>query len=105
MDKPLNNLDHNNVRIFSNILTMIYREKPEFAILIVTHCRSIPIVNKVIKIDSAEMALKIGTEYVCSSCFGKIDRDELYYRNKHFSNISLEKLYQIRYNVSNGINL
>ena len=78
LDEPLNNLDYGNVRAFSNILTAIYKEKPELAILIVTHCRSIPIINKVIEIDTADKKLKLGEPYSCSSCFGKINSDGYY---------------------------
>lgn len=77
-DEPLNNLDYANVRAFSNILTTIYKEKPDLAILIVTHCRSIPIINKVIEIDTADKKLKLGEPYSCSSCFGKINCDGYY---------------------------
>lgn len=78
LDEPLNNLDYNNVRAISNILTMIYKAKPTLAFLIVTHCRSIPIINKVYEIDSAEKKLRLGESYQCSSCFGKLDRDGFY---------------------------
>ena len=37
LDEPLNNLDYSNVRAFSNVLTRIYRSKPELAIILVTH--------------------------------------------------------------------
>lgn len=78
LDEPLNNLDYSNVRAFSNILTMIYNQKPDLAIIIVSHCRSIPIINKVIEVDPVEKILKIGETYRCSSCFGKIDVNGLY---------------------------
>ena len=78
LDEPLNNLDYNNVRAFSNILSLIYKAKPALSILIVTHCRSIPIINKVIEIDPIDKKLKIGDPYVCSSCFGKIDSEGFY---------------------------
>lgn len=83
IDEPLNNLDYDNVRLFSNILTSIYEEKPELAFIIVTHCRSIPIINRIIEIDTKSKTLKqFPNDYVkdiksvlpseCSSCFGKI---------------------------------
>lgn len=83
IDEPLNNLDYSNVRLFSNILASIHNEKPKLAFIIVTHCRAIPIINKVIEIDSKTKALKqypndevkdiksiLPSE--CNSCFGKI---------------------------------
>lgn len=78
LDEPLNNLDYNNVRAFSNVLTKIYRSKPELAIILVTHCRSIPIVNRIIEIDPIQKQFKENKAYVCSSCFGTINKDGLY---------------------------
>ncbi|MCR4781607.1 MAG: ATP-binding cassette domain-containing protein [Lachnospiraceae bacterium] len=78
LDEPLNNLDYRNVRAFSNILTRIYMNKPELGVIMVTHCRSIPIINKVIEINPSEKRLGIGKEYKCNSCFGEINKDGLY---------------------------
>lgn len=78
LDEPLNNLDYNNVRMFSNILTSIYKDKPSLAILMVTHCRSIPIINKVLEIDADNHTISKSAAYHCSSCFGKISADGLY---------------------------
>lgn len=78
LDEPLNNLDYRNVRAFSNILTRIYKDKPELGIIMVTHCRSIPVINKVIEIDPAQKSLKAGGDYKCNSCFGKVGDDGLY---------------------------
>lgn len=78
LDEPLNNLDYNNVRCFSNVLTRIHRTHPDIGIVMVTHCRSIPIVNKVIEIDSISKELKEGNTYTCNSCFGKLDGDGMY---------------------------
>ncbi len=78
LDEPLNNLDYNNVRAFSNVLTKIYHTKPELAIILVTHCRSIPIVNRVITFDPLRKELREDESYVCSSCFGSVDKDSLY---------------------------
>ena len=78
LDEPLNNLDYRNVRAFSNILSRIYKDRPELGILMVTHCRSIPIINKVIEIDIETKTLKQGGSYICNSCFGELDSDGLY---------------------------
>lgn len=78
LDEPLNNLDYNNVRAFSNILTRIHKEKPELAIVLVTHCRSLPIVNKVIEIDPNTKEMNVREAFICSSCFGKINSDGYY---------------------------
>ncbi len=79
LDEPLNNLDYNNVRAFSNILTNIYNSKPELGIVLVTHCRSLPIVNRVIEIDPKERKIVEGISYQCSSCFGKVDNNGYYF--------------------------
>ena len=78
MDEPLNNLDYKNVRAFSNILTSIYKDKPELGILMVTHCRSIPIINKVYEIDPVNKRVQSGAAYKCNSCFGEIDSEGYY---------------------------
>ena len=78
LDEPLNNLDYDNVRAFSNVLTRIYKSKPNLAILLVTHCRSIPIVNKVISIDSFTKRFVEEQTYFCNSCFGKISENGMY---------------------------
>lgn len=78
MDEPLNNLDYTNVRAFSNVLTNIYRSKPELAIILVTHCRSIPIVSRIIEIDPVQKQFVEGENYICSSCFGTVGEDGLY---------------------------
>ena len=78
LDEPLNNLDYSNVRAFSNVLTRIYRSKPELAIILVTHCRSIPIVNRIIEIDPVKKQFKENETYICSSCFGTVNEDGLY---------------------------
>lgn len=78
LDEPLNNLDYSNVRAFSNVLTRIYRAKPELAIILVTHCRSIPIVNRIIEIDPDKKVFTENESYTCSSCFGSVDGDGFY---------------------------
>lgn len=78
MDEPLNNLDYKNVRSFSNILTSIYKDKPDLGIIIVTHCRSIPIINKVFEIDPNNKRIQLGSTYNCNSCFGEIDANGFY---------------------------
>lgn len=78
LDEPLNNLDYSNVRAFSNVLTKIYQSKPKLGIILVTHCRSIPIVNRIIEIDSKQKLFRETDAYVCSSCFGTVNEDGLY---------------------------
>ena len=78
LDEPLNNLDYNNVRTFSNTLTRVHKSYPHIGIVMVTHCRSIPIVNRVVEIDPNNDGFKIGKQYACNSCFGEIDDSGLY---------------------------
>ena len=78
LDEPLNNLDYNNVRAFSNVLTKVYKKKPNLAIILVTHCRSIPIVNRILEIDPIRKEIKENASYTCNSCFGSIDENGLY---------------------------
>ena len=78
LDEPLNNLDYSNVRAFSNVLTRLYHSKSDLAIILITHCRSIPIVNRIIEIDPTLKAFKESDSYICSSCFGNVDENGLY---------------------------
>ena len=77
-DEPLNNLDYNNVRMFSNIITKLHQAHPDVAMVIVTHCRSIPIINRVLEIDVNTKELKSGKDYICNSCFGRTNELGLY---------------------------
>lgn len=78
LDEPLNNLDYKNVRSFSNILTHIYQNKPTLAVLLVTHCRSIPIVSRVLEVNPPRKKLVEQERYVCNSCFGEVNSDGIY---------------------------
>ena len=78
LDEPLNNLDYTNVRFFSNVLTKIFRSKPELGIVLVTHCRSIPIINRVLYVDPVQKNITEEAAFSCSSCFGTIDENGLY---------------------------
>lgn len=78
LDEPLNNLDYSNVRAFSNVLTRIYKSMPDLAVLLVTHCRSIPIVNRVISINLETKTFVEEESYTCNTCFGTVDQDGYY---------------------------
>ena len=79
IDEPLNNLDYDSVRNFSNIIAKIHHEKPNLSFLIVTHCRSILSVNRMIEINPTTKKITSfeGDEVVCSSCFG-ISKNDFY---------------------------
>lgn len=78
LDEPINNLDYSNVRLFSNILAQIHQEYPRLCFVIITHCRSIPIINRIIAIDPNNKTLdevENVNEMIrsdCSGCFGTI---------------------------------
>lgn len=78
IDEPLNNLDYESVRRFCNILTGIHNECPKLAFLIVTHCQSIPIINRVLEIDPKTKTINeianADKSDICKSCFGKIEK-------------------------------
>ena len=75
IDEPLNNLDFESVRLFSNIITKIHNEKSYLAFLIVTHCRSILAVNKILEIDPNNKKIVASDVSFdgCSTCFGKFE--------------------------------
>lgn len=77
IDEPLNALDFDNVRLFSNFLTTIHREKKSLGILIVTHCRSIPCITKMLKIKEGQI-VEITGERSCYSCFGNVNETGYY---------------------------
>lgn len=77
IDEPLNALDFDNVRLFSNFLTAIHQEKKNLGILIVTHCRSIPCITRMLKIKEGQI-VEITGESSCFSCFGNVNKDGYY---------------------------
>lgn len=78
LDEPINNLDYSNVRSFSNVLTRIYRSRQDIAMIVVTHCRSIPIINKVVEIDPVNKSFVERDTYICSSCFGVVNDEGMF---------------------------
>ena len=67
-DEPLNALDYKNVREFSNFITKIHEDAPGLSILIVSHCRAILAINKLIEIKNKTI---IESDFLgCNSCFG-----------------------------------
>lgn len=76
IDEPINNLDYSNVRLFANLLQKIRSQKPPLSFLIVSHCRSIPIINRIIQIQNKHFYevedVKTAMPSGCSSCFGPI---------------------------------
>ena len=78
LDESLNNLDYSNVRAFSNTLTKFHELKPDIGVLMVTHCRSISIISKVVEIDKSSKHLIDGGSYHCNACFGMVSKEGYY---------------------------
>ena len=77
IDEPLNNLDFANARKISNLITRIHKENPDAAILMVTHCRIFPAINRLITIKNG-VIVPNEEEYTCHSCFGKANSEGFY---------------------------
>ena len=77
IDEPLNNLDFANARKISNLITRIHKENPDAAILMVTHCRIFPIINRLITLKNG-VIVPSEEEYECHSCFGKANSEGFY---------------------------
>lgn len=63
---------------FNNLLAEIHYSKPELGIIIVTHCKSITIINKILEINTKKELIEEKFDYKCNSCFGVVD-DKGYY--------------------------
>ena len=77
IDEPLNALDYDNVRLFSNIINRIHLEQPNVGIIIVTHCRAMPCLNRILTIANNTIT-EDNTEIFCNSCFGEMDTNGYY---------------------------
>ena len=77
IDEPLNNLDFANARKISNLITRIHKENPDAAILMVTHCRIFPAINRLITLKNG-VIVPNEEEYACHSCFGKANSEGFY---------------------------
>ncbi len=77
IDEPLNNLDMRTVRQISNLLNQIHLENPDAIILMVSHCRIFPFINRVIKIEAGKFVEDMSSP-VCNTCFGLPDDKGFY---------------------------
>ena len=77
IDEPLNNLDFVNARNISNLINRVIRENPKMGLLMISHCRIFPFINREINI-TANGASKLSEPYVCHSCFGEPDENGFY---------------------------
>ena len=77
IDEPLNALDFGNVRMFSNLLTALSQKNKNLAFLIISHCRCLPIINKIYKIEDSNIISELA-DTKCYSCFGSTDEHGFY---------------------------
>ena len=77
IDEPLNALDFGNVRMFSNLLTTLAQKNKDLAFLIISHCRCLPIINKVYHIKNTTIVNEV-SDINCYSCFGATDEHGFY---------------------------
>lgn len=77
IDEPLNNLDFVNARNISNLINTIIKKNPSAALLMISHCRIFPFINRELRLtrDGIE---EVTDRYVCHSCFGEHDSDGFY---------------------------
>ena len=77
IDEPLNNLDFVNARNISNLINKVIKNKPDMAVLMVSHCRIFPFITREIKLTDSGVQ-KVTGQYFCHSCFGEPDEDGFY---------------------------
>ena len=77
IDEPLNNLDFINARNISNLINKVIRENSKMGLLMISHCRIFPFINREINI-TANGALELSEPCVCHSCFGEPDENGFY---------------------------
>lgn len=77
IDEPLNNLDYVNARNISNLINKVIKNNPQMAMLMISHCRIFPFINREIRLESNGVS-EIKENYVCHSCFGEHDKDGFY---------------------------
>lgn len=77
IDEPLNNLDFVNARNISNLINKVRMKNPNMGLLMVSHCRIFPFINREIKV-TPEGITELSTAYKCHSCFGEPDEQGFY---------------------------
>lgn len=69
-DELLNNLDVKNISFISNLVTFIHRHCKNSAIILTTHCRIFPCINRLLEISNNSI-VESNKPCVCYDCFGK----------------------------------
>lgn len=77
IDEPLNNLDFVNARNISNLINRVIQENPKIGLLMISHCRIFPFINREINITDSGVS-ELSEPYVCHSCFGKPNESGFY---------------------------
>lgn len=77
IDEPLNNLDFLNARNISNVINRVIRENPRMGLLMISHCRIFPFINREICLATNGIS-EISNNYHCHSCFGEPDEKGFY---------------------------
>ncbi len=77
IDEPLNNLDFVNARNISNLINRVVRGNPQMGVLMISHCRIFPFINREICL-SADGVSEVSQNYHCHSCFGAPDENGFY---------------------------
>ncbi len=78
IDEPLNNLDFTNAKNISNMINKVVRENPKMGLLMISHCRILPFINRELKLSS-EGITELTDHYKCNSCFGESYTDGFYH--------------------------
>jgi ABC-type multidrug transport system ATPase subunit len=71
LDEPLNHLSFKNSKRLNDLMLKIKEERPDLAILIISHCSAIKFVDKALCYDYNEKRMKI-TEYCSYDCFNRV---------------------------------
>lgn len=77
IDEPLNNLDFINARNISNIINKVVRDNSEMGLLMISHCRIFPFINREIKL-TYDGIVELDGSYTCHSCFGEPNKEGFY---------------------------
>ena len=76
IDEPVNNLDAKHIRQLSDLLSRIQFYRPDFAIILITHCHAFPKITKALEITPEKELKQIS--YQVHNCFGRFDADGFY---------------------------
>ena len=75
LDEPVNNLDAKHIIQVSDLLNRIQFYRPEFSIVLITHCHAFPNISRAYEISNQEIKI---IKYHPHNCFGHYDEDGYY---------------------------